>query len=175
MELIKYLPVYMGKIREINELTMAEQPEIDNVFDAITSVSKENFVETATDYGLSRLEKIYGIKYSGYEDMSFRKFRLMLKISGNKNRNIVERLNDIFGEGNYSMEYNPLDNVLSVGITVENKDYIDETKKMLDKLVPCNIILDVRVLYVSHKMLERYTHKELSKYKNEGLKLIGLQ
>ena len=37
-----------------------------------------------------------------------------------------------------------------------------EVARMLDEMVPLNIVLDVSILYNTHRMLQPYTHAQLA-------------
>ena len=172
MELIKYLPEYLRPIKQLKEITRVEQDIIDGLNSDLDSIERELYIESAGDYGLGRLEKMLGIYDIDYKDLDYRRFRLLLKLTSSSTPSIRERLNNILGEENFTMEM--VDNCLEVRIVVKSKEYLEEIRGLLDKIVPLNIELDVRILYVSHKMLSKYTHKELSALRNEAVKVIGL-
>lgn len=174
MELIKYLPEFMRKVDCMRKITNAEQPEFDELNIGIDNIQKEMFIETASEIGVERFENIYGIENIGREDIDFRKYRLMLKIMGSEHVSLSERLDKLIGTGNYTINFYSDDMRLQVRITVENKRYVQETFELLDRIIPCNIVLDVGVLYASHKMLGKYTHGELAAYKYSELKLIDI-
>lgn len=160
----------MRKVDEFIVAAQAQQPEFDRLDENITMLQNEMFVETADEYGISRLEKVYGITEKS-SDTEFRKFRLMLKIKGGKNKTLAERFDELLGPGNYLMNFYKNEMLLEIKITVESEQYLDEAFKLADRIVPCNIKLDVRIMYASHKMLGKYTHKELSSCRYEELKL----
>jgi hypothetical protein len=46
----------------------------------------------------------------------------------------------------------------------EGEEYFDKMAKLLDELVPCNVVIQLELLYTTHKNLKKYTHKALSQY-----------
>lgn len=174
MELIEYLPEYMRRVEDIKKIMAAEQPELDNINAEIEKAQNEMFIDTASEIGLSRLESIYKIAGSAVEDINFRRYRLMLKIMGGQHISLAERLDNIIGSGNYTMTFSFDEMRLRVSITVENQRYVKEAYKLLDRITPCNVILDVGILYTSHGMLRGYTHGELADYRHREIKRLSL-
>ncbi len=174
MKLINYLPPFMGKVEEFIKITEAEQPEFDVLCKNVDTLQKEFFAETAGEYGLSRLEKAFGISDGSGEDIDLRRFRIKTRLGGCKGLSLYERLENTVGKDNFTVDFNRVALTLDVRITVKSGQYLDVVKNMLERLIPCNIALDVRILYTSYNMLNAYTHEYLSGFKNEDIKLIGI-
>ncbi len=175
MKLIEYLPEFMRKISQLMLLTEAEQPDFDELDANGDTIQNEMFVDTATDYGLSRFEKIYGISSNTGDDMDFRKYRLMLKIMGSKRITLSETLDKIMGSGNYRLNFYIDEMRLEVRVTVKNSKYVSEIYKQLDRIVPCNVMLDIGVLYTSHGMLSKYSDSQLAAYTHNEIKTMASQ
>lgn len=173
--LIKYLPEYMRKINEIKRLMEVEQQDFDKLIKNIKGVQSEMFVETANEYGIKRFEKMLGIKGVNGESIDLRRFRVLLKLTSNERVFIKERLDSLIGSESYRFSLDINFMRLEVRVMVESKEYLDEVKELLDRFVPCNIVLDVSILYASHKMLSKYTHGQLADYMHSELKLIGIE
>lgn len=173
MELIKYLPEYMAKIKELEIINKVEQTEF-NIFNSkISDIQKEMFISTAGEIGISRFEKMLNIENLD-SDMDYRRLRILLKLSGFNNGSIEKRLSDIVGEDNYLLNVDIDNKYVEVRLLVRSEKYLDEVAKLLDKIVPCNLKLNVGILYSSHKMTSKYTHKYLAGFKNSDVKLIGV-
>ncbi len=172
MLLKNYLPEFIRNVEDIKKITEAEQPEFDNLNDDIDNIQNEMFIETASVNGIERFEKVYEIENKGSEDIDFRKYRLMLKIIGGEHITIAERLDKLIGSGKYAMSFDFDEIRLEIRVNVENKKYVNEAYELLDKIIPCNIILDVGVLYTSHGMIKKYTHKELAEFKHSEIKVM---
>lgn len=57
VNLLAYLPPFMQDFTEIAVTLNAEDPEFVIVWDAADRVLKNQFIETADEYGISRFEK----------------------------------------------------------------------------------------------------------------------
>lgn len=55
--LINYLPPVLRGVMEFEEITNAQQPEMDNAWDALNTVMDNQFIDTATNAGISMWEK----------------------------------------------------------------------------------------------------------------------
>lgn len=153
----------------------AEQPEFDEISEKLNNLQKIMFVESTDEYGISRLEKILNIAGDSSEDLAIRKFRVLAYINGNKQKCLDDVLTNILGEDNYTIEYVVANKYLTVRINVQNENYLEIVKSVLDKITPCNIVLDVGILYASHQMISGYTHEYLAKFQHENIKYIGVE
>ena len=147
MKIIEYLPPVLAEIREFKVLGGAEDLQLDNLKSEINSLTNELFVTTAESTGLDRWEKILNITNSSI-DVEFRRFR------------ILSRLNS-FGLTEYK---------LKVSLTLYTKEYEKEVRRMLDEVVPANLVIDFGLLYNTHEILGRFTHEQLSKYTHQKLR-----
>ena len=164
----------MADVRDIKEIMTGEQPEFDSLFENIDLMQEDMFIDTVSEEGIKRFEKMLGIEGSNLKSPDLRRFILKLRLVAGKRANLKSKLNSLVGSNNYTMNYDINSNTLVVRIVIESKSYLDEVKALLDKLVPCNVIIDVRILYLSHEMMKVYTHEYLSNYKNDDVKTIGM-
>lgn len=175
MKLINYLPEYMRGIREYISISDCESPVFESFNDDISNLQYEMFAYTASEEGIKRFENMLDIKASEGDDLEDRRLEVIIRLSGGKRQSLAERLDELVGENNYTIELNKSSLTLTVRITVKKKSYLESVKILLDRIVPLNVILDIGILYASHKMTGKYTHKFLSGYTNENIKLIGIQ
>lgn len=174
MNLIEYLPEFMAKIEEFGEITRCEQPYFDSLSSDIDFVCKELFADSAGEYGLGRFEQVLGIEKTS-DDMELRRFVIITRLRGAVREDIESKIKNIVGENNYNIDYDVDNMYLEVRITVKSKEYLSAVKNMLEDTVPCNIRLDIRLLYASHMMISDKTHEFLGQFKNEEIKLIGIE
>ena len=148
--LINYLPLILRKVREYRAITEAEQPEIFALFDRIQFLLDNQFIETATEYGVSRWERLLNILPKGTQTLDERKFAIYLRLAETlpfTYRRLVQLLDELCGEGNYEIELNHGDYELTVllEMTVENK--VQAVKTMLRRIVPANMQLNVSLKF----------------------------
>ena len=62
LRLLEYYPAYLRELYELQTLTEAEQPEFDRLSAAVAGLAQEFSLMTASEYGVGRLEKIYGVR-----------------------------------------------------------------------------------------------------------------
>ena len=65
MALNDYLPLFLRNVKEFGIINSAFDIENEEIQKAIADFMKENFVMTAENQGLSRMEKILGINGEG--------------------------------------------------------------------------------------------------------------
>ena len=167
MKIIEYLPSVLAEIREFKVLGEAEDLQLDNLKTEINSLTNELFVTTAERVGLDRWEKILNITNSS-TDVEFRRFRILSRLNS-FGLTLNQRLSSIVGSGNYK-DYYFKEYRLKVSLTLDTKEYEKEVRRMLDEVVPANLIIDFGLLYNTHEILGRFTHEQLSKYTHQKLR-----
>ena len=78
-KLINYLPEFLRDIREYQAITVAEDPEIDTIWKRVEDAFKDQAVDTSTEYGVGRLEKILNITPNSIKEED-RKFEIMTRL-----------------------------------------------------------------------------------------------
>lgn len=159
----------MQEYREIKEICSCEDLEINEISIYKDKIQKEFFIETATDFGLKRIEKMLDIVSSEDESIQFRKFRIKAKLAGT-NYSLIEKLNQLIPNGEYTLNLNIVELTLTLRIPLANEMYLNSVIEMLEKTVPLNIILNCSVLYTSHRHISKYKHSELHNYTNKYIK-----
>lgn len=168
MKIIEYLPPVLAEIREFKILGEAEDLQLDNLKSEINSLTNELFVTTAEGVGLDRWEKILNISNSS-TDIEFRRFRILSRLNS-FGLTLNQRLTSIVGAGNYKIDYYFKEFRLKVSLTLDTKEYEAEVKRMLDEVVPMNLVIDFGLLYNTHEQLSKCTHEQLSKYTHKQLR-----
>lgn len=75
-KLIDYLPPVLQSVMEFAAITGAQQPEIEAAWDALNLVMDNQFIDTATDAGITIWEKELGIVPLATDTLDDRKQRL---------------------------------------------------------------------------------------------------
>ena len=100
-QLLNYLPPYMREYLEMQEVMKAEQPEFDLFWDMVENAMNDQFIMDATEYGVSRWEKMLKLKTIGSDTLSDRKFRILTKLYGQlpyTMRKLRQILDDLLGK-----------------------------------------------------------------------------
>ena len=160
VELLQKLPRYHRNIYEFQQISKADTPELKLLLKHIDTILSNWFIDTADDYGIYRLEKIAGIIPDSSVDLELRKFNLLLKMSEKlpyTDETLEERLTSLCGAGNYSV-FRDYDNYfLSILTTLEDGNTFDSIIEALDKMIPCNLVLEVKNVVTASSTGVTYT------------------
>lgn len=168
--LIDYLPPIVGDTVEFKELCKTEETEISNLWDGTARVLDEQYLETMSEYGVGRTEKMLGITPFDTDTLADRKFRI--KAWSNSDlpytiRALERMLSALCGE-DYTLTLTGYEMTVKMGLGV-HKQY-NEVEKLLERVVPANIKITVELLYNTHEMLSEYTHAQLAAYTHGELR-----
>lgn len=169
-DILKYLPPVIGDTYEFKEIAKAENPELNLLWDSTNRVLAEWFLDTMSEYGISRTEKMLGIKPFDTDTLEDRRFRLKARYNHETPytyRSLRKMLDNLCG-GNYKLSLK--DFVLDVKIGLSARKQFTEIIKLLEKVVPVNIVINASVLYNTHEVLSNFTHEQLSKETHEQLR-----
>ena len=79
IDLVSYLPPFLAEFKEIAVTLEAENPEFVLVWNAAERVLKNEFIETADEYGISRFEKLLHIFPSTEDTLESRRARVQIR------------------------------------------------------------------------------------------------
>ena len=162
-KLIDYLPPVLKEVEELNNILDVQQSEIYNLKDSVDRMFKDQFIADATEQGLSKWEKIFGIQPKATESESDRKFRIYTRLSEQLVLTLP-RLKQQLGylcNNDYSVSLKEY--TLKVRLALNVKSNYDDVAALLKRVVPANIIIDLYLLYNRYMDLN-YTHDYLSQY-----------
>lgn len=168
MKIINYYPEFLANIREYKQLGATEDAELANIWEVLDKIRSELYINTAENVGLERWENILGIVNTS-DDVAFRRFRILSRLNSTS-LTLNQRLTFIVGADNYKIDYYFKEYKLKVSLTLDTKEYEKEVRRMLDEVVPTNLIIDFGLLYNTHEILGRFTHEQLSKYTHQKLR-----
>lgn len=164
--LMDYLPGIMQDYEEMQQIMQVEQPGIEALWEACDSLMNEAYVQTETGLGAKRWESILDISPKDTDTLEVRNFRIQGRLVEDlpyTYRMFERQLIALCKEKGHSLfmtEQNGL--TLKILVALSAKELKDEVVKLAERIVPCNIILDVELMYNTHAMLKGYTHAGLS-------------
>lgn len=149
--------------------SMKEFPAIYNMNDKVNpAIDAENleldlFISTATEAGIARREREYGIKPKDTDSLEDRRF--IVQVYANEvlpyTENVIrKKLANICGEDGYSMEVF-IDKIV-VRVFLQKKLYLDAVRELLEKVVPLNVVIDSELMYNTYNFLKGKTYAQLS-------------
>jgi len=145
VDLLSYLPPYLQEFKENRETLKAEDPEFVLVWHGADRVLKNEFIETADEYGISRFESILKITPFAGDTLEFRRQRVFLRWF-NKTpytfRVFVERLAAICGDSNFSVTKDFEERYrIDITVNLERPGLVDEVDRLIKEMMPCNMVV----------------------------------
>lgn len=144
-KLIDYLPPALQRVTEFMAITEAQQPEIEKAWDALDFVMNNQFIDTATEAGVSVWESELGITPSNTDTLEDRKQRIKLfwtyGVVYTYNW-LVDWLKTFCGNGNLLPAINEYTLRVSLPITI---DYLSVLEN-LRKYISANVLIDPLLL-----------------------------
>lgn len=148
--LIEYLPDWFRDVLEFQALCETETEQFEALAGAMGAVADNFFFQTMDAGAVSQWEQIFRIAASPSEDLSFRRARLLNRISTRPPFTLAflyERLDALIGPGQYTVEVDYPNYTLYVASAAENQDYAAEIAVTINTVKPCHIV------YVSRPLL----------------------
>lgn len=160
VNLVSYLPPFMQDCRETVAALEAENPEFMIMWKAVDRLLYNRFIETADEYGISRFEKMLGIRSSVKETLEGRRLRVRSRWFDKipyTTRALLQKLTvlcadtDFYLSDNFNAGY-----TLAIKTGLELYGQVDELERMLDAMIPCNIAVETTNEIVSHAACSVY-------------------
>lgn len=159
-EIESYYPDILKEVREFQALAVAENPEMQLLYNAINDVMDEQFISTAKSYGVARLEKIVGITSKATDTLEERRFRLLAKYNEDVPYTVAklnELLTTLCGTDGYVLEINNGKFTLKVKVALTSKKNKDAVSELLERVTPMNMVLSVELMYNQWYMADGLT------------------
>lgn len=163
----------MREFQEMQAIMTTEQKNCEELWDAITRVLEDAFIYGATEYGIKRWEQIINLKPKDTDTLEIRKFRIIAKMNEEMPytyKKLEKQLATLCGEHGYQLSIDQQLYVLKVRVALTVRQKVDEVEALLDRIVPCHLIIDVSLMYNQHKTLMKQTYKELHQYTHKQLR-----
>lgn len=145
--LIKYLPLVLQNIEEFKALYGAEDVEINNLYEALQTLLKDQFVHEATENGIKRWEKILKIIPGVDDTLDMRRFEILNRLNIKIPYTITMLRNKIQALYGNDCNIKYISDTYTLNITVPSitdKELLN-LNSMLDVIVPANLIWNIIV------------------------------
>ncbi|MCM1192724.1 MAG: YmfQ family protein [Acetatifactor muris] len=153
----KSVPPFVAQMREMAELFMAEQPEIDRMERELTELLQQFYIKTAT-YSLEQWEDEFGIERNSALTMMQRRARVLAKLNSNPPATVKMLENLVFqilsANAVTIVEY-PAEYCFDIYV---NSDYLVETFDIADEAVRL-----ARPAHLSYKFINRLIRNSTSR------------
>lgn len=173
INILNYLPDFIKEFREFKMLAEAENPELLTIWETFDNVLHDQFVKDSTENGVKSWEKILKISPKGADTLEDRKFSILTRLNEKlpyTYTRLEQQLASLCGETGYSLKLLNNEYTLFVRVALVAKSNFEEIRKLLQRTVPANMIIDLSLLYNQHLLLKDYTNVSLSNYTHEQLR-----
>lgn len=145
VDLVSYLPPFVAEYKETNLTLTAENPEFAFVWKAADKVLKNEFIETADEYGISRFEKILHILPSRDDTLESRRSRVQSRWFTALPyiwRMFLQKLIMLCGENNFTIIKYFDDYRVALGVQLKLFGQIEELERIIETMLPCNMVVE---------------------------------
>lgn len=173
LNLLDYVTEYLKKFKEIQEIMRTETVELEKLEYQQENLVNESFILTCNEDGLARYEKLLKITPLANDTVETRRFRVLSKWNTTIPYNFAyleKQLATLCGENGYQIETDFVGRELIVKVELISKNMVDSVRSMLEDILPCNLIRNVKLIYNTHERLGNFTHEQLAKYTYQQLR-----
>lgn len=145
VDIKEYWSPVIAETLEFKAIADAENPEFNYLWEKIYGLVDEFFVRTATEYGVSRMEKILNITPLKTDTLNQRKEKILWKLNLKlpyTMRFLKNILATMVGEENRQVEHDNDTQTLRIKIKEGLIDMV-QLRKDLEKIIPANLILEL--------------------------------
>lgn len=165
MNIKEYWIATIQNLLEFQALGDTENVEILLLQDEIAQVLNNQFITTATEFGVARRELMLKIQPFTDDTLDNRKFRILAKWLNQipyTYRRLEEKLNEVVGLNGYTIVLDSGAYTLVIAINLGNKRMFADAKEVIRLMVPANLAITVTLRYNRHIDLMIKTHTQLS-------------
>lgn len=171
--MLDYFPPILQSIQEIRGIAIGQQAAFEKLWNDVDNVMADQFIEDATENGISRWESILKITPKGTDTLDDRRFRILTRTSEQlpyTETVLRQKLAALCGEDGYTVEVDVGAYKLTVKVALTAKSNFDDVASMLRRIVPANMLIETILMYNQHATLSQYTHAELAQYTHNELR-----
>lgn len=171
-ELIDYLPPFVQGYREIKIIMDAEQITAETTWTDAKKVLLDQFVQDATENGVSRYEKIMKIVPKGNSTLDERKFNILARMNEQLPftlQQLHNSLTALCGKGGYALQLDTDAYIITIKLALFNENNIEAVEALLHKMLPANIKCIIK-LFNTHGILKMHTHNQMGAYTHKEVR-----
>lgn len=166
-------PPIMQELKEFQKIAEIEDVFIEKLWQEIENIVDDQFIQTATEKGIARREKMLNVSPFADDTIETRRFRVQ-SVWNDKlpytYRVLLERLDSLCGPDGYVIELDAGQYSLNIKIELTRRRMFDEVVRLTRQMVPANIVITVELRYIQHLTLAYFTHEQLSQYTHYQLR-----
>lgn len=166
-DLIKYLPLFVAEYKEIQQIMNTENPEFDLLESEKNTVKNNQFINTCCESGAARYEKMLGIVPFTSDTLEDRQLRILARFNENVPytlKSLQNMLNVLCGSGGYKLILSADNYKITIKISLKVKKQAEIVSDILERILPCNLLYSVELLFNTWWLLKKHTWGALKKY-----------
>lgn len=171
--MIELLPPYLREYTELKEIMTVEGSEIETINTTHNQLVDNRYIQTCDETGIKRFESMLGITPLMNDTLDDRKFRC-ITVWNQKlpyNYSVLEaKLKSLCGKDGYEILSDFAAQTVLVKLALTQKNQYDTVAKLIDEILPCNLVTTIRLMYNTHEILGQYTHEQLAQYTHKQLR-----
>lgn len=148
VDLLSYWMPLLRKIKEFKEIARTEEPELRYILEAIDRTLANMFIETADEYGVKRFENMMGLYPEEGDSLETRRFNVLIKWNDKvpyTEKELYNRLLSLCGSADkFTIEEHYKEYLLKVATHLGIAGAFDAVAKLLEDMLPCNLVLDLQ-------------------------------
>lgn len=171
-QLIEYLPPFVQGYKEIKAIMNTEQVSAEKSWTDAENVLADQFVQDATENGVSRYEKLLGITPKATYTLDERKFNILARMNEKlpyTMKSLETALSSLCGENGYVLKLDTDKYEMIVKLALSNENNVEAVKNLLYKMIPANI-LQIVSLFNTHFILSGFTHEQLAAHTHQQVR-----
>ena len=145
-----YQPDVIKDYREFKAIAQTENPELYLLWTASDNAFNDQFVDTLTVNGCERWERMLSIQPMGTDTLEERRFRIKARLNENlpyTMRMLKNSLSALCGADGYSLTLYAGEYRLKILVELTVKKMFAEAEKMVKRMIPANMIIDISLRY----------------------------
>lgn len=173
MKLCEYWPEMLAELREFEQLAALLQPEFDAAVAAVRTLPENFFVHTLQAHAVQRWEQMLGLPVLDDQPLSKRRFLIASRFAEQRPFTITklqQLLDGLCGAQQVNITVAPDTCTLTARVAMAAREWLGEVEKLLERVVPVNMQLDISLQYNEHGALAASTHGQLGQYTHKQLR-----
>lgn len=172
-DILSYLPPVLREVYEMQAVAQGENSALNDLWQGTEDLMNDQFIDSATENGVSRWEKMLLLTPKDTDTLPERKFRVKSALSGRLPFTIWvlrEQLDALCGAGNYELTVDHAAYKVTVLLALAAQQNFEAAQEMLYNMLPANLVIEVSLMYNRHEDLTGYVHGKLLGYTHQELK-----
>lgn len=166
VDISKYFPDIVQDVREFKEFAKAVNPEFDIARERQEGQLRNQYIMSSDETGIARYERLMGISPMATATLEERRMAVVAGWNSStpfSERKLIDMLDAICMHDFYLLDLQIVNYRLEVTLELEAKHTRATVEDLLDRIVPLNMAIDVKLKGNTHGNLKDwgYTHAEL--------------